>query len=280
MYFSERNMVQRGLDAHGNPQYWAEYTLWRTNGTPETTVSLKHFPRSINLARNFRVGNQLLFTAETFVRSSDQAIWRTDGTVAGTFIVGPDSTTENGFIWYNAQEIRGTTGGLFVRYLVEEWDGDDNHESTSHWEEWFTDGTPENTQKLKTENEQGDIAIPQATIQSGSTMFCISGNALWTCDGTPQGMHKIRTFEGSIGGLRATPDGVTFLQTNAGQTVFWKSNGTEAGTVRLYDDLAFVNRGEEFPADDRLFFWATVVGGSNQLWTWNTRAAQRPAALT
>ncbi len=161
-------------------------------------------------------------------------LWASDGTATGTILVkdltpGPKSTTISSLV----------SIGKAVVFSPSRQDQD--------WELWRSGGTPQDTVLLKTfpKNASGH---PQALVESNGSLFFmesdgVSGVELWKSDGTPAGTMLVRDIEPGAGSSMWIGETKSFLAFNglvffrAYDAVhgsrFWRSDGTEAGTVPL-----------------------------------------------
>jgi ELWxxDGT repeat protein len=171
-----------------------------------------------------------------FVASTDKAgqeLWRTDGTVAGTYMVkdihpGPLGaqlyylTVMNGILYFSADN------------------GNLNHEL------WRSDGTTAGTYMVKDINPGAGGGGPQRFIVVDGTLFFIAndgtyGLELWKSDGTEAGTVIVKDiYPGPLHGLPGGLydfDGTLFFSAKDGVngTELWKSDGTQAGTVMVAD---------------------------------------------
>ena len=159
--------------------------LWATDGTPGNT-------RRIALLRRFEAGSApalqpfqdsaLILTAKA---DGQTALWRSDGTPAGTFALHDFSATSQkaytGFI--------GPVGSsqLFSLYVQP----DDLHRPAKS-EIWRTDGTPEGTRAIAELAPSGFVEPPIAW--RGQLVFNVyspEGCTLWSSDGSGAGTHPI-----------------------------------------------------------------------------------------
>ncbi|KAA0255807.1 hypothetical protein FBQ97_02470 [Acidobacteria bacterium ACD] len=281
--------------------------LWRSDGTASGTILVKDIaPGS---ASSFQLGassdipwyvlwpvpiatrDHLHFLADDGVHG--QAIWRTDGTAAGTRRVGnfalrdtslywpkwaaiddrlvfAASADEGGGLWVTSGEVRepallaplsvtAMASGGGVAYL-----GVTDAEQRP--EIWRTDGTVEGTVKvsaLATGSPTGRVLAP--AVVNGRLFFWVSTpgapSSLWTSDGTEAGTRRL----GEIGlawtwptlSFAAAVEGrLFFAGGDANGSTVWVSDGTASGTIpltRRRDPNSSRTR-ELFALPDRLYF--------------------------
>lgn len=292
--------------------------LWRSDGTASGTILVKDIaPGS---ASSFQLGasgdipwyvpwpvpiatrDHLHFLADDGVHG--QAIWRTDGTAAGTRRVGnfslrdtslywskwaaiddrlvfAASADEGGGLWVTSGEVRepvflaplsvtamASAGG--VAYL-----GVTDAEQRP--EIWRTDGTVEGTVRvsaLAAGAPTGRVLAP--AVVNGLLFFWVSTpgapTSLWTSDGTEAGTRRL----GEIGlawtwptlSFAAAVEGRLFFASgDANGSTLWVSDGTANGTIPLMrrrDPISSSVR-ELFALPDRLYFDGTDELGT-ELW--------------
>ena len=117
---------------------------------------------------------------------------------------------------------------------------------------WRSDGTATGTTLLKDicPGEASGVWVPTEaghstsplTVVNGQVYFvgndCVSGEALWTSDGTPAGTHRVKdvdpepNWSGSHALVSARESATFFFNAFDGaKDTIWRSDGTEAGTV-------------------------------------------------
>ncbi|HVF96183.1 MAG TPA: hypothetical protein VM871_02615, partial [Flavisolibacter sp.] len=242
----------------------------------------------------------VLFWAET--ADEGRELWRTDGTTGGTTLVkdvrtGPASSINTGFPMPNISIL----SPFKNRMLFMADDG------VSGEEIWTTDGTTVGTYRLQDINPGPDrsfVSLPTSVALNGKLYFAAyqqgSGSELWETDGTTAGT---KLFKEILPGLDG---GFPFLMPNLkfnvaggwpvhqgpffyflfglpadGGVELWKSNGTEAGTVKVkvikttdsdFGNLSYVytTAGLYFSVDDGIHsdeLWKSdgTAGGTSML---------------
>jgi len=212
--------------------------LWKSDGTESGTVKVT----DINVQSEFAaVGGALYMSA--YKEGENAALWKSDGTEAGTTMLNeilPNGYGYGGAAYPHFTEVSGTL--FFVGFDV-----------NSH-ELWKTDGTESGTARVDKMKSGSSGSLPELVGKSGNTLFLSlrgdsEGKELWKCDGTTSGTALLKDiapgksssfpFEGvEIGGtlyFAAYVDETGFSDTTypRGYSEIWKSDGTEAGTVRL-----------------------------------------------
>jgi ELWxxDGT repeat protein len=238
--------------------------MWKTNGDPSNHTEVRS---GLGIWQNYDMdltaGDDKIYFTIWASGTSDEEVWFTDGTSAGTQKIGGGGNTGSGFpanmtTMFGAVYFAATNGsqyGLFKTdgttqgtRLVEPIPGTLKYFYTSHnllyfiqvhphvatCVLWRSDGTAEGTWSL------ADLAAPDAVIDyetlSSGLVFFRFRNSLWRTDGTDAGTYKLRSFSSDIGWiassgeelLLAANDGVRGLE-------LWRSNGTVAGTVLQRD---------------------------------------------
>ncbi len=249
-------------EAAGDDFFFLRSGLWRTDGTEAGTLQLLG-PESRPGAPR-AAGGSVFFAADDGIHGEE--LWTSDGTVAGTRMVGdlqpgdfgsrPQGMIEfQGKLYFTAIDADGYglwrsdgtgPGTQQVASLGSEASLPTVHagrlwffaEDGEHGKElWSSDGTGAGT-GMAVDLAPGSsstqvyfmASIGTALILSGS----VEGGGMWATDGTPEGTRKIsssQTVRGAAFQSRlffAAGDG-------HGGTEIWATDGTEAGTVRFHD---------------------------------------------
>jgi len=225
--------------------------LWKSDGTTAGTVLVKDIftgtatngtPNSSNIQYFTAYKGKVYFRARTGATSNNE-LWVTDGTAAGTIMV---------------KDIRaGTTGGnplyltVFGSYLYFT-----ANNGTNGNELWRSDGTTNGTVLFKDIRPGTVSSSPYNNNQNtGVNRFAVMGNAfyfrandgsngteLWKSDGTVNGTILVKDIR--TGTAASSPNSITFdgkktiyFTANNGTTgtELWKSDGTANGTVLVRD---------------------------------------------
>ncbi len=197
--------------------------VWVTDGTPAGTRRILDLP---GLARGADLDGTFYFAASA---QDGRALWKTDGTVAGTALV----------YWFNADPSAHTTfrnltkagGRLF--FTVD--DG-------VHGEElWTSEGSAAGTRLVKdlTPGPAGSFDDTASFVELGGTLLFSCGFSapcgLWRSDGTESGTYRLADVEMTREGVEVS-GAVSFSGTDAAHGMEpWKSDGTAAGTVLVRD---------------------------------------------
>ncbi len=220
------------------------------------------YPGGQRSAQALRLGAVLVFPAGVADVETGCELWATDGTSAGTRLLGdlnPGAASSDPSllcVW---------GGGLF-------FSADDGVHGS---ELWVTDGTPAGTRLVRdiVPGEAG--SFPRDMQELGDRLlFVADGHELWATDGTEEGSRLVYDH-GSEGILRmeALSNGRVFYLTGHGEEwALYSSDGTEAGTSFLYEcavgsnyyDLASV-----VAFAGRVFFlaWPCRPNEPDGLWT-------------
>jgi large repetitive protein len=245
---------------------------WRTDGSAALTMQVADInsgpgssdPKELTLA-----GGRVYFAADDGV-SGGPALWRTDGTQAGTarvthrhpreltafggmlaFVTGSqvwrtDGTEAGTFALTNVfgqtdfrpQDLTAAEDVLFFAADA----------GTSGLELWKSDGTPEGTGMVADINPAfgaGSLVFPRSYAAVGGTLFFsasdgVSGAELWRSDGTAEGTYQVADVNPGPGGSSpslAVWGGRLFFSADDGTSgrELWTSDGTAAGTFRVAD---------------------------------------------
>ena len=201
--------------------------LWRSDGTPGGTFRVKDIdagtsgsdPRDLA-----EVNGALYFTAEPGDGSAVRALFRSDGTEAGTVRA---TNQRDEYVWAFA--------GLGDAVLFVGQGG---------WL-WRTDGTPAGTSRLVQVSSAWDSPIEMHS--AGGLMYVAMHRgprtSLWRSDGTAAGSYLLRQFDNvDLGSAVRRAElteagGRLFFSASdgPGSRELWASDGTVAGTARAED---------------------------------------------
>jgi ELWxxDGT repeat protein len=170
-------------------------------------------------------------------------VWKSDGTVAGTILIGninnfAFSQIEIGAVssYSNRSVVLNNETYIFVPKTV-------NYSSYS-LELWKTDGQSLTMVKEISPNSGGYANIYNLTEKNGKILFNYGEYQFWVSDGTATGTINVKTFNSGIpieyskrkwGYL----NGYYYFGASENSTHgLWKSDGTVIGTTKAYDNLS------------------------------------------
>ena len=214
----------------------ADFALWRTDGTAAGTVRVAAQRRDFNFRdlRAARAGNRLVFAGLDAVLGPE--LWASDGTEAGT---GPltvinnteaSSSNPTGLVAFGDQVVFRASRG----------------DSTSLWR---SGGTAASTVELTDlPPSAGPASRPAGALVAGLFFFLKPGEdeatQLWRTDGTVAGILQLTPagigYAGepvAFGGKAVAP-----VSSAEGVASLWESDGTPAGTRKLFDLPAEIRR--------------------------------------
>ncbi len=218
--------------------------LWKSNGTEAGTVMVKDiYPLSNGSDPQYltNVNGTLFFSAGHTTMSGGELyreLWKSDGTEAGTVMVKDLNAGSPG----RPRHLTNVNGTLFFTA----YDNTDN-------ELWKSDGTEAGTVMVKNIAPRLKFeSFPDFLTNVNGTLFFsandhVHGRELWKSDGTEAGTVMVKNIhpdpldielEDSSTPLHLTAvGGLLFFTADDGSTgrELWKSDGTEAGTVRVGD---------------------------------------------
>lgn len=268
----------------GNVFFGTSTELWVTDGTQAGTQVLCHIgstsPSGFAGPQDLiELDGILIFTMHD--RNFGRRLWRSDGTVEGTWRYDAGGMVFSDLSTSPAQM---TKVGDTVFFAAQGIGGQSL---------WRTDGTLEGTAKVR--------SFPNSLIQpprwltdvDGILYFAAYDNTtgfeLWRSDGTPENTTIVADIRpgGSSGPANlVNVDGTLFFTANDGTngTELWKTDGTAAGTQLVRDiaagsanafpDSTFPERVvEKFVLDDQLFFAANDGVSGVELWKSDGTAA-------
>jgi ELWxxDGT repeat protein len=215
MFYEGRDLV------HGNEP-------WKSDGTLHGTRLVKDIEPGSDSSYPSMRGSLM---GQAFFVTGLGALWRTDGTVAGTVrlhrfrhwvgILGGDPVLGGEFYFY-------TSAGGFGAEL------------------WKSNGTREGTQMVKDINPGRPDSQPLNSAVLGDDLFFgaddgVHGTELWRTDGNEIGTFMVKDIDpGEAAGIPdhlVSSGGLLFFGANDGVHGFelWKTDGTEAGTAMVKD---------------------------------------------
>jgi ELWxxDGT repeat protein len=213
----------------------------------------------------------------TLFFSTAGAIWKTDGTPAGTGLV-KDGLPTGGTEPANLTAVNGT---LFFTC------DDVNTGDTTLWK---SDGTAAGTAVVTDfggTSDNGGV-FPQGLTNVNGTLFfttqdSVNGEELWTSDGTAAGTAVVAQLDASadfIDPQATNVNGTVFFTTHDGVNgaQLWASDGTAAGTAVLKTDADPADGGSAEMTNltsfqGRLLFTTDDGGNGAQLWSSDGTAA-------
>jgi len=251
--------------------------LWCSDGSVHGTYLLADIGKVADGSVPGRVvttGGTSYFTANDGGKGY-HALWRSDGTTAGTVLVRDvniDSTLIaigntlyfRAFNGINGMELWKSDGTASGTVLVKDiWPGSSSafprsltvmgntlyfraNDGINGWELWKSDGTASGTVLVKDIRPGSASAFPGSLTAVGNTLYFsvydgVTGWELWKSDGTASGTVLVKDIR--PGASSAVPESLTavgnMLYFNADDGAngreLWKSDGTAAGTVLVKD---------------------------------------------
>lgn len=227
--------------------------LWRTDGSPGGTalaVDIEPGASSSTPSCGSVVGGRMLFTADQ--AGAGREYWLSDGTLQGSALLDlwPGTRSCAQPYWDNRDyQVAAGSWAIFA--------ADDGVHGS---EPWATDGTREGTFLLRDVRAGAQASHPFLFHAVGGRVYFSAddgehGRELWTSDGTPEGTELVADIfpggEDSSPQLRNGALGFQFFTARyklpgypTPPSVFFRSDGTRSGTIRLGDWSAY--SGTEF----------------------------------
>jgi ELWxxDGT repeat protein len=253
------------------------YELWRADGTgPSGTRLARDIDPSDVGGSNpiylMALGGQLCFFTYSF-ETSDIALWKSDGTEAGTVQVrafGPEDT--DGLL--SGGPVSAQAGGQLFFFLQ-------SPRPSRAVMPWRTDGTEAGTWPLLGDGEWVHGEDPEMRAAGNKVFFAVEdmehGRELWSSDGVSSGRagtRLVRDVEPGTSG--SDPAGLAEFQgklyfsasTAALGRELWVSDGTEAGTdlVKAIQPGTGSNPSHLTVHANRLWFFADDGEHGRELW--------------
>ena len=245
------NAITSGINLNGVFVFAGEenigtgYELMKSDGTEGGTVLIKDIndlPGVSSMPGSFTIVNGILYFAasnETPISQDNRELWRSDGTLAGTYrvkdinplIAGSDPTSlknVNGTLFFSAKN------------------------NNNDFELWKSDGTDAGTVLVKDLVPGATGSYPQPIADHNGTLLFYAttaeGKELWRSDGTSAGTQMVKdiypgpqsgmvTNQTGMSPVWAIANGVFYFNANDGSTGFelWRSDGTESATSLIKD---------------------------------------------
>jgi ELWxxDGT repeat protein len=223
--------------------------LWSSDGTAAGTTLVKSVPFA---TPGIVSGGYLYFFWNDGAHGYE--LWKSDGSTAGTALVADIAPGAEDSIF--AAVIAPRPDGVFFRAT-----------DLSHgFEPWISDGTPAGTRMVK--NIAADTALgsyPSALADLGGKLFFTAWDgvaaSVWTSDGSEAGTLPLVASQ--AGGVQPNAPGVVsngvyyYIAGALPQLELWRTDGTAAGTFRLFQQPESRNFDALIPFKGGLFFQAT-----------------------
>jgi ELWxxDGT repeat protein len=216
--------------------------IWKSDGTDAGTVVVKDVDEysawsySIKSYGELAAVNGFFYFTDVDSAGGHAALWKTDGTTAGTVMV-KDLNAQSGPT--NLNKLTNVNGTLF--FLVIGFRGPESL--------WKSDGTSAGTVRVGPDlfgvagltNINGKLAftsdaVVPAVNEYGNAYMKWVGEDLWITDGTDTGTVLVKQFVPSALGTPTDVNGTLFITENSyNDTKLWQSDGTVAGTTLVKD---------------------------------------------
>ncbi|REG31993.1 ELWxxDGT repeat protein [Archangium gephyra] len=239
------------VDMGGTLFFWADddrhgLEPWKSDGTASSTVLVRDIiptPASSNPHDFVAMGGSVFFTAED--SRNGLGLWKSDGTADGTVRLTSLSP------WDNTALLTPVNGTLFF--------------AQHSGQLWKSDGTTAGTLKVRsfTPSMGSDVKLLALTDFGGTLFFALQDDGrteLWKSDGSEAGTMRVKELprismeelpnsgkETQVAYPRVVNGSLFFIVGYPAENMeLWKSDGTEAGTVRV----------------------KTLFNGYSRFWTW------------
>jgi ELWxxDGT repeat protein len=244
------------------------FKVFVSDGTAAGTVQLP-FPVPDPELACFSFGFQRAAVGDLIFVTLGETLWRTDGTPAGTFALGPSE------FW--GPRLAALGGQLLLHAPVR-----GSASEPRQWEFWTSDGTREGTRPAF----QKQFDAVSAMIAAGNEAFFFAGPSdsslpatLWRTDGTEAGTRPLLSVQQDLfaywGPEVARLDGRTFFLASSPErllgTELWVTDGTAAGTSPVIADVNAPGRPYNLQSlaafQGHLYFFAGLPGSAQAgLW--------------
>ncbi|MEZ5962464.1 MAG: hypothetical protein R3F56_01335 [Planctomycetota bacterium] len=223
--------------------------LWQTDGTLAGTRPTLGVRSVLQSPQGFWTTSRLVYWTGFDLMGNPDGLWRSDGTVNGTFRLF------GGSLVFRAAAVNDTL--YFVPF------------NALPFALWKTDGTEAGTVHVK------DLPGEASTIASaGNRLFFTLGSELWVSDGTEVGTAQVRAFTAAVPqphGITSVGNASVMFSANDGSNGLepWFSDGTAAGTTMVQDIAAGAagSAPQSFTvAGSNVFFTADDGVAGRELW--------------
>jgi len=217
--------------------------IWKSDGTDAGTVVVKDVDEysawrySIKSFGDLAAVNGFLYFTDVDSTGTHVALWKTDGTTAGTVMVKDLSALLGPASIYEMTNVNGTLFFAVVGNFS-------NLDSL-----WKSDGTAAGTIPIESDlfgiggltNISGKLAFTSDAVvpsinEYGNTYMKWVGEDLWITDGMDYGTVLLKQFGRSALGMPTDVNSSLYITEETDQdTKLWKSDGTAAGTFLVKD---------------------------------------------
>jgi ELWxxDGT repeat protein len=253
-----------------------ERELWKSDGTPQGTVRVKDINTqstwaSAGVRHLTEMGGKLYFLADDGVRGRE--LWTSDGTAAGTVLVKEFVAGSAGVSVPLKRPLLAVDNALYVSV-----------ETPAAL--WKSDGTASGTFQLKSFVDYGH---PQELTRVGSTLFFsandgVSGFELWKSQGTAASTVLVKDTQ--LGSSSSYPsnltevDGALYFNCGMTQGGLFRSDGTEAGTLRVATTQSIGWEGSFARMGSGLYFFEFGAQSAYSLSRYDTVTGQKAVLKT
>jgi ELWxxDGT repeat protein len=230
---------------------------WTSDGTSGGTSILKNIVlnTSSRIHTAADLNGTLVFPA---FDGTVTKLWKSDGMGAGTAYLGDvtmayvapfDPSIPLGILSRVPVAVSSNSAIVNGTFFFVGWD------AAHGYELWKTDGTDAGTLMVKDINPGSASSLPSSFVNVNGELFFVSddgvhGNELWKSDGTDAGTVMVKDIDPAGSNPDSTTPPITtypYNLTNVNGTLFfvaddgsgaaglWKSDGSEAGTVKVVD---------------------------------------------
>ena len=218
-------------------------------------------------------GPGALYTGTDATCRGGLALWRTDGSAAGTRLV---SSFDPGSRDLSHVEPILAVGSVLYFGLTRDLSGD-----FDVFELWRTDGTEAGTIRVwQASGDQRYRYSRYAAVRTEASLgdrfvFVVddgyADTSLWVSDGTPEGTHELRrlgTGMHQAESFLVTDDALYVVEQGSGGHSIWRTDGTAAGTWQaIVLSPYFYDVGwPEADSDGWVYYGVNLAPGTNELW--------------
>jgi ELWxxDGT repeat protein len=237
--------------------------LYRSDGTARGTRLIRSFDQISPLERHAARRGRVLFFGARDRPLEDDALWRTDGTSAGTYRISPRQLGPFGLTRFGRHIFFGASPGPWGPGL------------DPLPELWMTSGTMASTRRVGSLLDAADLTVLGDRLYFNAQRSALSSRRLFRSDGTVAGTQPVRPRVGPLvhmvkEGGRLWSDITTSEEGSWEADALWVSDGTASGTKLVYgNDGAWVVTGEDWldcTASGGKLYFAAGPGGPVHDW--------------
>ena len=219
------------------------HELWKSDGTEVGTVmvtDIEYGKRSAFPDGFTNINGTLYFSA--YAELYGRELWKSDGTKAGTVMVKDTLLYDDRAYGASPYQLTNVNGTLYFTADYSEYFTDNDFEINFEYgyELWKSDGTEAGTVLVRDIRAGEDGSYPSNLTNVNGTLYFtaddgVHGKELWKS--TEAGTVMVKDIHSGKSGTSLSDftniNGTLYFRVDDGKQL-WKSDGTKAGTIRIY----------------------------------------------